>query len=164
LLGVSDSGPWAWTGSKNSLDEQIKTSLIISMQTQIPTDELPIERLSAYLKTLAPTPSLHLARKEMPSHEILAEAKTVFESVGCQNCHVGSALTSRDTYDVGIHDEQGETLFNPPSLRGVSQRAPYFHDGRAETLAEVLKTSHHNPEMPLSETQIEQLQLLLKSL
>ncbi len=164
LRGVADSGPWAWTGSKNSLDEQIKTSLIISMQTQIPTDELPIERLSAYLKTLAPAPSLHLARKEMPSHEMLAEARTVFESVGCQNCHAGPALTSQDTYDVGVHDEQGETLFNPPSLRGVSQRAPYFHDGRTETLADVLKTSHHNSEMPLSETQIEQLQLLLESL
>lgn len=164
LRGVSDSGPWAWTGSKSSLHEQIKTSLIISMQTQIPTDELPVERLSAYLNTLAPAPSLHLTRKEMPSHEMLAEAKTVFESVGCQNCHAGSALTSQDTYDVGIHDEQGATLFNPPSLRGVSQRSPYFHDGRAETLADVLKTSHHNSEMPLSETQIEQLQLLLESL
>ena len=164
LGGVSDSGPWAWTGSKSSLDEQIKTSLIISMQTQIPTDELPIERLSAYLKTLAPAPSLHLARKEMPSHEMLAEARTVFETAGCQNCHGGPALTSRDTYDVGVHDEQGETLFNPPSLRGVSQRAPYFHDGRAATLAEVLKTSHHNSEMALSEKQIEQLQLLLESL
>ena len=95
---------------------------------------------------------------------MLAEARAVFESVGCRNCHAGSALTSLDTYDVGVHDEQGETLFNPPSLRGVSQRAPYFHDGRAETLAEVLKTSHHNSEMPLSETQIEQLQLLLESL
>ena len=164
LRGVADSGPWAWTGSKNSLDEQIKTSLIISMQTQIPTDELPIERLSAYLKTLPPAPSQHLARNDMPSHEMLAEARTVFESVGCQNCHAGPALTSQDTHDVGVHDEQGETLFNPPSLRGVSQRAPYFHDGRAETLADVLKTSHHNSEMPLSETQIEQLQLLLESL
>lgn len=164
LRGVSDSGPWAWTGSKNSLDEQIKTSLIISMQTQIPTDELPIERLSAYLKTLAPAPSVQLAQGEMPSLEMLAEARAVFESVGCQNCHTGSALTSHDTYDVGVHDEQGETLFNPPSLRGVSQRAPYFHDGRSETLAEVLKTSHHNSDMPLTETQIEQLQLLLESL
>lgn len=164
LRGVFDSGPWAWTGSKNSLDEQIKTSLIISMQTQIPTDELPIERLSAYLRTLAPAPSLRLARKEMPGLEMLAEARAVFESVGCQNCHAGSALTSRDTYDVGVHDEQGETLFNPPSLRGVSQRSPYFHDGRSETLADVLKTSHHDSEKPLSETQIEQLQLLLESL
>lgn len=164
LRGVADSGPWAWTGNKSSLDEQIKTSLIISMQTQIPTDQLPIERLSAYLKTLAPAPSLHLARKEMPNHEALAEARTVFETAGCQNCHAGNAFTSRDTYDVGIHDEQGETQFNPPSLRGVSQRAPYFHDGRAETLADVLKTSHHNSEMALTEMQIEQLQLLLESL
>jgi hypothetical protein len=164
LRGVSDSGPWAWTGSKSSLEEQIKTSLIISMQTQIPTDELPIESLSAYLKTLAPAPSLRLANNRMPGGDVLAEARIGFEAAGCQNCHAGPGLTSNDTYDVGIHDEQGETLFNPPSLRGVSQRAPYFHDGRAATLAEVLKTSHHNSEMALSEKQIEQLQLLLESL
>ena len=164
LRGVSDSGPWAWTGSKSSLDEQIKTSLIVSMQTQIPTEELPIERLSAYLKTLTPAPSLRLAKNKMPNGDVLAAARIGFEAAGCQNCHAGTGLTSNDTYDVGIHDEQGETLFNPPSLRGVSQRAPYFHDGRAATLAEVLKTSHHNSEMALSEKQIEQLQLLLESL
>jgi hypothetical protein len=164
LRGVSDSGPWAWTGSKSSLDEQIKTSLIVSMQTQIPTEELPIERLSAYLKTLTPAPSLRLAKNKMPNGDVLAAARIGIEAAGCQNCHAGTGLTSNDTYDVGIHDEQGETLFNPPSLRGVSQRAPYFHDGRAATLAEVLKTSHHNSEMALSEKQIEQLQLLLESL
>ena len=134
------------------------------MQTQIPTDELPIERLSAYLKTLTPAPSLRHANNMMPSGDVLAEARIGFEAAGCQNCHAGPGLTSNDTYDVGLHDEQGETLFNPPSLRGVSQRAPYFHDGRAATLAEVLKTSHHNSKMALSEKQIEQLQLLLESL
>jgi hypothetical protein len=134
------------------------------MQTQIPTEELPIERLSAYLKTLTPAPSLRLAKNKMPNGDVLAAARIGFEAAGCQNCHAGTGLTSNDTYDVGIHDEQGETLFNPPSLRGVSQRAPYFHDGRAATLAEVLKTSHHNSEMELSEKQIEQLQLLLESL
>ena len=35
--------------------------------------------------------------------------------------------------------------WNPPSLRGVYDRGPYLHDGRADTLEEVLR-SHHAPE------------------
>jgi cytochrome c peroxidase len=58
----------------------------------------------------------------------------------------------------------GETEFNPPSLLGVSQRAPYFHDGRAASLDDVLKSSHHNPEMPLKEQEIQTLRQLLESL
>ena len=48
--------------------------------------------------------------------------------------------------------------------RGISQRAPYFHDGRAATLTDVLRSSHHDAERPLAEEQIERLLLLLESL
>ena len=65
---------------------------------------------------------------------------------------------------MGLHDEMGETEFNPPSLLGVSQRASYFHDGRAATLEDVLKSSHHNAEMPLKEPEIRDLKQLLESL
>jgi cytochrome c peroxidase len=50
--------------------------------------------------------------------------------------------TSDTTYDVQIHDEAGHKLFNPPSLRGVSQRDRYFHDARAKSLEEVLEQGH----------------------
>ena len=33
----------------------------------------------------------------------------------------------------------GHHRFNPPSLRGVAWTAPYLHDGRAATLADVLR-------------------------
>ena len=164
LLGTVLTGPWAWNGSKSSLDEQIKTSLIISMQTQIPSHELPIDRLTAFLKALAPAPSLYSARRIQFSEALRESAWHDFDSLGCRNCHSGDALTSADAFDVGIHDEMGETSFNPPSLRGVSQRAPYFHDGRATSLADVLKSSHHNKELPLSDKQVRQLTMLLESL
>jgi cytochrome c peroxidase len=34
--------------------------------------------------------------------------------------------------------------FNPPSLRGVSKRGPWLHDGRAKTLEELF-AEHHRP-------------------
>lgn len=164
LLGTGTSEPWGWNGNKIQLEEQIRTSLIISMQTQIPSDRLPVEPLAAYLRSLQPAPSLLQARRLSLSEEVLNSARKEFESVGCRSCHSGEALTSVETFDVGIHDEMGEKMFNPPSLRGVSQRAPYFHDGRATTLADVLKSSHHDPERPLSAGQIQQLTMLLESL
>jgi cytochrome c peroxidase len=36
-------------------------------------------------------------------------------------------------------------LWNPPTLRGLWDRGPYLHDGRAKTLQELLEF-HHLPE------------------
>lgn len=164
LRGVAHSGPWAWNGSKQTLEEQIKTSLIISMQSQLPTEELPIESLAAYLRTLPAVPSITSARGTDVNEETRATLMATFQKSGCRDCHADDAFTSNAVFDVGLYDEMGETEFNPPSLLGVSQRAPYFHDGRAATLDDVLKSSHHNAETPLKEPEIQALRQLLESL
>ena len=48
-----------------------------------------------------------------------------------------------DTFDVDLADEAGQSSFNPPSLRGVSQRSRFFHDGRARKLSEVFSRYRH---------------------
>lgn len=164
LLGTHDTGPWAWNGGKESLEEQIETSLIISMQTQLTSDNLPIRPLAAYLKSLQPPPAKLAAQGNLLPPEVLEPAQREFDSAGCRNCHSGDGLTSDGRYDVGIHDETGETHFNPPSLRGVSQRTRYFHDGRAEALTDVLKSSHHDRKNPLTDEQIERIRILLETL
>ena len=164
LLGTGYTAPWAWNGSKTHLEDQIRTSLIISMQTQLPSDQLPIEPLAAYLRTLSPPPSLRFARGAEPDTARIEKAQVVFRSAGCSGCHSGSSYTSASIVDVGIHDEEGVTEFNPPSLRGVSQRGPWFHDGRAERLRDVLESGHHNADEPLTEDQIQLLSELLETL
>jgi len=164
LLGTGYTAPWAWNGSKTHLEDQIKTSLIISMQSQLPTDQLPIEPLSAFLRSTTPPPSLQFARDTVPDPARLSHARSLFQTANCQSCHSGSSLTSASIVDVGIHDEEGVTEFNPPSLRGVSQRGPWFHDGRATQLREVLESGHHGSDTPLSEDQINLLLELLDSL
>lgn len=148
LLGVATTGPWAWNGSKKQLEEQVHTSLLISMQSQLATEELPIEPLAAYLRTLQPPPGIAASRKQLPDPQILQQARLVFRNSGCSNCHAGESLTTDDVFDVGIHDEQGETNFNPPGLAGVSQRGPWFHDGRATSLEDVLRSGHHDQSVP----------------
>lgn len=51
--------------------------------------------------------------------------------------------TSDSTYDVGIHDEAGLKMFNPPSLRGVSQHNGWVHNSRARSLEDVLDQGHY---------------------
>jgi DNA-binding beta-propeller fold protein YncE len=164
LLGTGYTAPWAWNGSKTHLEDQVRTSLIISMQSQLPTDQLPIEPLSAFLRSTTPPPSLQFARDSVSNSDRLSHARTLFQTANCQSCHAGSSLTSAAIVDVGIHDEEGVTEFNPPSLRGVSQRGPWFHDGRATQLRDVLESGHHGSDTPLSEDQITLLLELLDSL
>ena len=164
LLGTADTGPWAWNGGRGQLEEQVTTSLIISMQCQLETDELPVVELSAYLRTLRTPPSVSEAREEKADPQLLDAGKGLFSRHGCSDCHAGRTLTSTDVWDTGLHDELGATHFNPPSLLGVSQRSPWFHDGRAATLEDVLRSSHHDQSSPLPEQDIPLLRTYLESL
>jgi cytochrome c peroxidase len=77
-------------------------------------------------------------------------------------------LTDGKRHDIGLN-ERGDVYkgHNPPSLRGVHDKDPYLHDGRAKTLREVL-TGDHAPEAlggePISESELEDLIAYLKSL
>ena len=55
-------------------------------------------------------------------------------------------------------------MFNPPSLRGVSQGGPYFHDGRAATLTDVLTRYRHQLKGELSERERLDLRAFLEDL
>ncbi len=164
LLGTGDTGPWAWTGGRGQLEEQVTTSLIISMQCQLETEELPVVELSSYLRTLVPPPSVQAARRDQVNQQLLEAGRKLFQQRGCIDCHAGVHLTSTDSWDTGLHDELGVTHFNPPSLRGVSQRRPWFHDGRADTLEDVLRSSHHDQSAPLPVEEIGLLKAYLESL
>ena len=82
-----------------------------------------------------------------------ARGRTVFEGAGtCSTCHVGATLTDVNSGKLHTAAEVGQDpayaqrsatklyrttplrgLFHPPQLQG-----PYFHDGKAKTLAEVV--------------------------
>lgn len=57
----------------------------------------------------------------------------MFEAAGCADCHSGDLGTNNLTVDAGT----GEP-FQVPHLVGVAHRAPFFHDGCARTLRDVL--------------------------
>ena len=63
----------------------------------------------------------------------VARGKALFEDprFACATCHAGALFTNNLTVDVGT----GRS-FQVPSLRGVSWRAPFMHNGCAATLAD----------------------------
>ncbi len=97
--------------------------------------------------------------------EAVRHGGSLFQELGCRECHAGNHYTSRGAYDVGLADEQGLTRFNPPSLLAVSQRAgALFHDGRAVSLEAVIADFRHQLPRELTSAEVEALVCYLKSL
>jgi cytochrome c peroxidase len=99
--------------------------------------------------------------------------KDVFED-HCQSCHINGSGTDNNN---GVTHEPGETgmdgayaartttqEYRTTPLRGLWQHPPYFHDGSAATLADVV--THYNTVLVLSLTPQQQGDLVeyLKSL
>jgi mono/diheme cytochrome c family protein len=73
-----------------------------------------------------------------PDASLVALGDEVFHrpEVGCAACHTGEAGT-----DGNHHAVRNGAVTNTPALRGIAATAPYFHDGGAATLMDVLELS-----------------------
>jgi YVTN family beta-propeller protein len=162
LLGVGETGPWAWNGSMNRLESQVRKSVESTMQGPKPTDT-QVEELTAYLRTLLPArPRADF--QDHPDRLAIDRGHEVFVRQGCSRCHAPPFYTSAKTFDVGLSDERGLKQFNPPALRGVSQGGPYFHDGRSASLEEVFTSHKHQLERQLAKKDLHDLLEFLNSL
>ena len=167
LRGVARTGPWTWHGWQKDLRGGIHESMIKSMQGTEPAGE-DLDALLAFFRTLDFVPSPH----RNPDGSLTAAAKrgeAVFKDKACTSCHAGPDFTSPGVFTVGLESERDAYKgFNPPPLRGVYDRAPFLHDGRAKTLEEVL-TRHHRPSRltgkpDLTEAELKDLVAYLKAL
>jgi YVTN family beta-propeller protein len=143
LLGVRDTLPLAWNGQVPSLVRQITTSLDVTMQRDEPLPKEEVQKIAAYVQSLENPPPLDMLRGTQDTAAI-ERGRKVFAARDCASCHAPPSYTSPAVYDVGLTDTQGNREFNPPSLRGLSHRGPFFHDTSAATLEEVF-TKHGHP-------------------
>lgn len=176
LRGQAETQPYAWDGSMPTLEGQVKHSIASTMASNQSVDESQVRAIAAFVRTLPEPPGLASARMEpglrepASSSSIAASQETVhgqqlFRQLNCVDCHAGRQLTSADTFDVGIPDEDALVKFNPPSLIGVSQRTgALFHDGRAKTLRDVLRVQQHQLPRALDEAETTALIRYLESL
>jgi cytochrome c peroxidase len=162
LLGAADTGPWAWNGSMTTLEEQIQKSIVTTLCGKPPSKE-QVAALTAYVRSLKPPPSVAAARSEA-TDSACARGEKVFHQQGCAKCHEPSTYTSPRTYDVNLSGEVGNARFNPPSLRGLSQRDAVFHDNRASTLKSALANFRHGLKDNISDGNLSDLMAFLAGL
>ncbi|MBW3598609.1 MAG: c-type cytochrome [Planctomycetes bacterium] len=163
LLGVTDTAPYAWTGHVPDVPTQIQNSIEKTMSREASATDEEVEALTAYLHTLTPPPSLDVLRGTA-NPSAIERGRQTFAAQQCDRCHAPPAYTSPETYDVGLTDSQGNRRFNPPSLRGVAHRGPYFHDNRAATLEDVFQVHGHQLDVELNARDLADLLAFLRSL
>ncbi len=127
------------------------------------------QAMVGYLRSIPPEPSPFVPLSAVALPEPARRGLALFQT-GCARCHAlvsdsahgdeippselerrllrgQVALTSRGLYAAGPKS-LGRGGNNPPSLRGVWDNAPYFSDGSAASLPEVLRRSTLSPDTP----------------
>jgi cytochrome c peroxidase len=164
LLGRQGTEPFAWDGSVATLAEQVKNSVHKTMQSdRAELSDEEVAALAAYMESLPPPPSVERLRGTADVAAI-ERGRSLFETHDCARCHAPPAYTVATLEEAGTRDERGRTQFNPPSLRGVSQRDALLHDGRARTLEALFREHGHPADQAWSAEQARDLAAFLRSL
>ncbi len=137
---VHDTAPYNWRGSRATLHENIAQSIERMGGTGLSLQDR--EALAAFLvEGLEPPPNPHKRSNGLTETQTRGQALFEAPEIGCAGCHAGEALTDGYNHDVGtgsLSERRVNPRFNTPTLRGLYHSAPYFHDGSAATLMEVL--------------------------
>jgi YVTN family beta-propeller protein len=173
LFGVAQTLPIHWSGDLDELQDVEVTIKDIQFGDGLVPGEghdslgPPHAGISKELDALA----VYLASIEIPlspyggDRETIARGRSLFATLGCHTCHTPPLYTDLQLHDVGTGDPTKEknshgrgTNFDTPSLRGIWLTAPYFHDGSAATLQQVLRTgTTHNVSDNINDSELKAL-------
>lgn len=109
------------------------------------------------------------------------EGYVLFKQYGCITCHNGLNIGGNSFQKMGtfieyknkakypdrsdVTDKRFYNVFKVPTLRNISQTAPYFHDGSAKTLKQAVQTmARHNLGIELKDEEVEKIVKFLKTL
>ena len=183
LRGLVDTRPLHWSADRDEVQDFEFTIQELQAGTGLLEDPHPelgpsnagrsadLDALTAFIESLQPRPSPFRHRDGTLSRAA-QRGQTVFHrpDVGCVVCHIPPLFTDLLMHDIGTGHGPGELLgpaFDTPSLRGLWHTAPYLHDGRAETLRDVLvahnSTNTHGRTSHLSEAELHDLVAFLHS-
>ncbi len=137
LLLTHETPPAMATGVRANAEEAVRSG-IYYIQFAVPRRPIR-EAMNAYLKSLESVPSPHLVEGRMSKAAM--RGAVLFGRAGCATCHAGPFYTDGLRHHVGTEtEEEPRGRFDTPTLVEVWRTAPYLHDGRAETIRDVLTT------------------------
>jgi mono/diheme cytochrome c family protein/sugar lactone lactonase YvrE len=125
---LAGTHPFKWSGSDKVLSKSLATTI-----TRLGGAGLSDARSKALVAFLESLP-----RPRTPSRDAAAVARgsALFAgAAGCATCHGGPMYTDRDRHQFESTLVDADT----PSLIGVGSSAPYYHDGSAATLDDLLR-------------------------
>jgi mono/diheme cytochrome c family protein len=122
--GLLGTAPFHWDGDMTSF-KKLVDDVMTGRMGGFPVSDPQAAALGHWIDK---QPALQLPVKDASA---VARGKALFNdsATACASCHSGDALTNNQSADVGT----GRTL-QVPSLRGLGLRAPYMHDGCAQTI------------------------------
>jgi hypothetical protein len=159
--GISATAPFHWDGSEHDFSHLMDD--VFSGRMAGP--DLNADQKAAVQSWVDTIPALPAAAGL--DSAAVARGSTLFNDpkVACATCHSGSLLTNNTTVDVGT----GQPM-QVPSLRGVSWRAPFMHNGCAATLGDRFTSAScgggdkHGVTSTLTAAQVSDLTAYLESL
>jgi cytochrome c len=124
--GILGTEPFHWNGDMRDFSMLVTEVFVGRMSAQQPRSD-QADALSHWIDR---QPVLQATATNTGG---VARGKTLFESpeLGCTTCHSGARLSNNGSADVGTG-----AVLQVPSLRAVSFRAPFLHDGCAPTLSD----------------------------
>ncbi|MCA9709693.1 MAG: c-type cytochrome, partial [Myxococcales bacterium] len=127
---IAGAHPFKWDGKDATITDSLTNTVTRLGGSGITPAQAG--ELAAFLESVpAPRPPT----VEDPA--AVARGKELFdgEITGCATCHSGPLYTDQQQYDLDTDLGKSDT----PSLVGLAQSAPYYHDGSARTLDALLK-------------------------
>ncbi len=135
LRGVRFSAPYGWDGRLAELASFTRQVIVGEFSGPDPPP-LILDSLVAYQHEfqIPASPRLGVAGDlDAGAPAAARRGQDIFRH-DCAQCHIPSAVfLDRRSHDVGTGG-----VFDTPTLRGIGDTAPYFHDGRAADLAAVV--------------------------
>jgi outer membrane protein assembly factor BamB len=123
--GISQTAPFHWDGTETDFSRLMDDVFVQRMAGP----QLASNQKTALQSWIDTIPALPKVRGLDAAAVARGQALFNDAKVACASCHAGTLLTNNTTIDVGT----GLAL-QVPSLRGVSWRAPFMHNGCATTL------------------------------
>ncbi|MCK0069451.1 cytochrome-c peroxidase [Kordiimonas laminariae] len=147
------------------------------------TFENILESLAAFQRTLITTDRFDAFMKgdDTAMTDTEKQGLRTFIKIGCSRCHTGPLMGGKLFAKMGLRnpypnkEDKGraeitgkkfhEFVFKVPTLRNVSQTAPYFHDGAVASLDRAVKdTAWHQVGLKISDQQTAEVVAFLKTL
>jgi DNA-binding beta-propeller fold protein YncE/mono/diheme cytochrome c family protein len=158
LLMAHSTPPSMSLGIRESAEIAVRSGIRYIQFTVRPEEDA--QKIDAYIKSLQPVPSPFL---ENGSLSMAAKrGKKVYVKANCASCHTSPKFTNLNQYNVGLSDGiDNNKNFDTPTLIECWRTAPYIHDGRANSIKEVLtrynKNDSHGETSGLTQKEINDL-------